>query len=99
VFPERGEFRFTYFVKTPTVLTARIRVERNGGTLACDLAVPNVVVGTPTEARLSIADFKPSFVAGPNIAPGETARMFHVYATALDSGLRIDALSIVELKK
>lgn len=97
-FPERCEYRFTYFVKSPTTLTARIRVNRDGGTLACDVAVPNVVVGKPTEVRIPIGDFKPAFVPGPAIAPGESAHHFHVYAAALDSGLRIDAMTLVEIK-
>ena len=29
--PEKGELRFVYFVKSPTELNARIRVNRNGG--------------------------------------------------------------------
>ncbi|HZE97503.1 MAG TPA: hypothetical protein VE981_10790, partial [Planctomycetota bacterium] len=96
---ENGEIRFTYFVKSPTKLTVRIRVERDGGTIPCDLPVPNVVVGTPTEVRIRFTDFKPAYTPGPNIAPGETAHMFHIFAAATDSALRIDAFSLVEIRK
>jgi hypothetical protein len=57
------------------------------------------VVGKPTDVRIPISAFKPAYAGGAAIAPGETARMFYVFAPSMESGLRIDALSIVELKK
>lgn len=96
-FPERGELRFTYFVKTAAPVTARIRVDRNGGTIPCDIPVQNVVVGKPTEVRMAFGDFKPTFAQGPNLAPGETSHMIYIFSTP-ESGLRLDAFSLVEIK-
>ncbi|MBV8880098.1 MAG: hypothetical protein JO332_09060, partial [Planctomycetaceae bacterium] len=99
VIPEQGELRFTYFLKSPTEVTARLRVDRGGKTIPCDIPIPSPVVGTPTEVRIALSDFKPAFEKGPNVAPGETTRMIYIFATRADAGFRLDALSVVEIRK
>ena len=99
VMPEQGELRITYFLSAPAEVTARIRIEREGVTLPCDIKVPTTVVGTPTEVRIPLSDFKPSFAKGANVAPGEVTRMIYIYSNKCDAGFRLDALSVVEIRK
>ncbi len=99
-FPEQGEMRFTYFLKTPSPITARIRVEKGGTTLPFDVSVSSPVVGTPTEVRIPFSSFSQAYVdRGPVLAPGDTARMFYVFSEATDCGFRLDSLSLVEIRK
>jgi hypothetical protein len=96
--PERGEMRFTYFLKSPSKVIARIRVNRDGATMPMDVQVPNPVVGAPTEIRIPFADFKPAYAQAPALAAGETARMFYIFGSP-GCGLRLDSFSLVELRK
>jgi hypothetical protein len=100
IIPEQGELRFTYFLKSPSELRARVRVAREGGTIPCDVSVPAPVVGTPTEVRIPFSDFKPAYGGpGPNLAPGEQTTMIYIFSIKPDSGLRLDALSLIEIRK
>jgi len=98
--PEQGELRFTYFLKSASELRARLRMNRDGRTIPCDIVVPSPVVGTPTELRIPFSDFKPAYGAtGPSVTPGEQTTMIYVFTLQIDSGLRLDALSLVEIRK
>jgi hypothetical protein len=99
VVPEQGEVRFTYFLKSPDQITVRLRPDRDGTTVICDSIVPTPVTGKPTEVRIPFSDFKPAFVKGPNVTAGELIRMFYLFSNKCDSGFRLDALSIVEIRK
>jgi hypothetical protein len=97
--PEQGELRFTYFLKSASEVTVRLRMIRDGGTIPCDVAVRSPVVGTPTEVRIPFSDFKPAYGGnGPSVAPGEQTTMIYIFASQLDSGLRLDALSLIDLR-
>ena len=99
VIPEQGEVRLTYFLKSPDQLTVRLRPEREGTTVIFDAILPSPVVGKPTEVRIALSDFKPTYIKGPNLTAGEVSRMLYVFTNKLDSGLRLDALSLVEIRK
>jgi len=99
IIPEQGEVRFTYFLKSPDQITVRLRPARDGTTVICDYIVPSPVVGKPTEVRIPFSEFKPSYVKGPNLTPGELTQMFYLFSKKCDTGFRLDALSLVELRK
>jgi hypothetical protein len=95
----QGELRLTYFLKTPTPLTARFRILRDGKTYMFDAVVAQPVVGRPTELRLPFSDFKPPYdkTLAP-WGPGEPVQMVYIFGLDPNCGLRLDALSAVEIK-
>jgi hypothetical protein len=100
VLPEQGELRFTYFMKTSSTLIARLRINKDGTTFPFDVEIASPVVGTPTEVRMPFADFKRPFMKdGPKAVPGDTTQMIYIAAADPGCGLRIDALSLVEIRK
>jgi hypothetical protein len=98
--PPQGEVRMTYFLKTATALWVRFRVRRGGEkTEAHDAFVASPVVGRPAEARLPFASFKP--MGGLPFSPvvsGDVVPMVYVVGEDPNCGLRLDFLSIVELR-
>jgi len=99
VIPEQGELRFTYFLKSPDQVTVRLRPTRDGTTVICDVVIPSPVVGKPTEVRIPFSDFKPLYVKGPNLSPGELTTLLYFFSNRCDTGFRLDALSLVEIRK
>jgi hypothetical protein len=100
VLPEQGELRLAYFLKSPSDLFARIRVEKDGATLPYDVQIQSPVVGTPTEVRIPLSAFHQAYVNnGPRLVPGDSTRMIYVFGLAAECGLRIDAFSLVEFRK
>jgi len=99
--PAQGEFRMIYFLKTVSPLSVRFRVGRGDGKSdAYDVAVPDPVAGRPTEVRLPMTAFKPmSNLPFPPMAAGDAVSMIYIFGPDANCGLRIDALSIVEIKK
>jgi hypothetical protein len=92
--------RFTYFLKSSTALTARLRINKDGTTFPFDVDIPSPVVGTPTEVRLPFSQFKRPFMKDPpSVVPGDTTQMIYVSGADPGCGLRIDALSLVEIRK
>ncbi len=81
------------------MITARLRPARDGTTVICDFVIASPVVGKPTEARIPFSDFKATYVKGPNLTAGELTRMFYIFSKKCDSGFRLDALSLVEIRK
>src|SRR5581483_12308087 len=100
VIPENGEVRFRYLLKSPSDLFVRMRINKDGATLPYDVQVPSPAVGTPTEVRVPFSDFKQAYVSnGPRLVPGDTTSMIYVYSGLVESGLRLDAFSLVEVRK
>jgi hypothetical protein len=99
VIPEQGELRFTYYLRTSTTVTAKLRIIRGAETVQYEIPIASPVVGTPTEVRLPFTDFKPAYIKGPNVVPGDATQMIYVIAGDTGSGFRLDALSLVEIRK
>jgi hypothetical protein len=98
VMPAQGELRVTYFLKTMTVLVARLRVVRGDKTLPYDVKVAAPVAGRPTELRIPLSEFKVPYDGHqPPLVAGDLVPMIHLYGDDLSCGLRLDALSVVEL--
>ena len=97
--PQQGEFRMVYYLKTVTPLSVRIRVGRGGGKSDAYDAVIDPVAGRPVDVRLPFTAFKP--IAGNAVPPmvvGDPIGMLYVIGEDVSCGLRVDALSILELK-
>jgi hypothetical protein len=98
VMPAQGELRVTYFLKTATLLVARLRVVRGNTTVPYDAKVAAPVAGRPTELRIPLSDFKSAYDGSqPPLAAGDVVPMIYLYGDDLSCGLRLDALSVVEL--
>jgi hypothetical protein len=98
--PAQGDFRMTYYLKTPTTLLVRFRVRRGDKTEAHDAFVPSPVTGRPTEVRIPFTSWKP--MAGIPMAPllaGDSIPMVYIVGEDPNCGLRVDGFSIVELIK
>lgn len=94
----QGELRVTYFLNTATPLTARFRIPRGGKTIPYDAHIAPVA-GRPVEVRIPFADFKSAFDKNdPPLAAGDGVPMVYFFGKDVNCGLRIDALSIVELR-
>jgi hypothetical protein len=99
VVPAQGEIRFTYFLKTATPLSIRIRVRRDGKTDAHDAVVPDPVAGRPVDARVPFSAFKPmAGIPMPPLVPGDHVPMVYFIGQDPACGMRLDAFVIVELK-
>ncbi len=97
--PAQGELRMTYFMKTPSPFIARFRVTRGDHTEMHDANIPQVVAGRPTELRIPFSDFKPAY--GAQLSPlvaGDSIPMVYLMAQDINCGMRLDAISIVELR-
>jgi hypothetical protein len=98
VMPAQGELRVTYFLKTVTLLVARLRAVRGDKTLPYDARVAAPVAGRPTELRIPLSEFKvPYDGPQPPLAAGDLVPMIYLYGDDLGCGLRLDALSVVEM--
>lgn len=93
------ELRITYFLKTATELRSRIRVRRpDGKSDPYDAIVAHPVVGRATELRIPFSEFKPpSGAALPPLSGGDAVPMIYVLGQDPNCGLRLDAMSVVEL--
>ena len=97
--PAQGELRITYYLKTLTPLTARLRIRREDKSIPYDVSISQPVAGRPTELRIPFSEFKPAYgPAGPAPAAGDAVPMVYFFGQDVNCGLRIDALSIVELR-
>jgi hypothetical protein len=93
-----AELRVTYFLKTATPLAARLRVTRGDLTIPYEVAV-KPEAGRAVEVRIPLSDFKPANGnPGPALVTGDTIPIIYFYGQDLNCGLRIDALSVVELR-
>jgi len=98
--PPQGELRATYFLRSATRLSFRLRIQR-GATLTVpyDVVLDHPVVGVPTELRIPFSEFmSPDSSGPPTIVPGDRMTMISVFGEGIDCGLRLDALSLVELR-
>jgi hypothetical protein len=95
--PEKGEFRLTYFLKSPSPLLLRLRLNRADKTLPYDYRIAQPTVGQPTELRVPFSQFQYPYGAAEPVAAGDVVRMVYVAGEDPNCGLRIDALSMVEL--
>jgi hypothetical protein len=65
----------------------------------CDFVVENPAVGVPTDIRIPISRVKSIYQSGsPAAVPGDQTRMICIFGEAIDCGLRLDTLSLVELR-
>jgi hypothetical protein len=98
--PAKGELRATYFLRSATGLSFRLRIERGSEqTLPYDVVLEKPAVGVPTEIRIPFSQFRALSQPGtPAVVPGDRTTMIYVFSEAVDSGLRLDALSLVELR-
>jgi hypothetical protein len=98
--PPQGELRATYYLQTATTLHFRLRIERSpSGTVAHDVVLEKPAVGVPTEIRIPFTQFRALNQPGtPAVAPGDRTTMIYIFGDAVDCGLRLDALSLVEIR-
>jgi hypothetical protein len=98
--PAQGELRATYFLSRPTRLSFRLRIQRGASlTVPHDVLVEHPAVGVATEIRIPFSEFRAINQPGtPAVAPGDQTTMIYIFGEAIDCGLRLDALSLVEIR-
>jgi hypothetical protein len=98
--PAQGELRATYFLRSSTRLSFRLRILRGPNlTVPHDVIVEHPAVGVATEIRIPFSDFKAIHQPGtPAVAPGDQTATIYIFGEAIDCGLRLDALSLVEIR-
>jgi hypothetical protein len=98
--PPKGELRATYFLRSTTPLSFRLRIERGSDqSVPYDFVVEKPAVGVLTEIRIPFTQFKAINLPGtPAVAPGDLTRNIYVFGEAVDCGLSLNALSLVEIR-
>jgi hypothetical protein len=98
--PAEGELRATYFLRSPTRLSFRLGIQRGSNqSVPHEVVLEHPTVGVATEIRIPFSQFKAFCRPGtPAVVPGDQTTMIHIFGEAIDCGLRLDALSLVELR-
>ncbi len=96
VIPAKGEYSVTYFVESGEPLTLRLRALKPGST-AFDHVIEKPVVGKAVTVRLPLDAFT-SF-EGKKLAAGDRIHILYVFAKEMRSKLRIDDLTVSEVRE
>jgi hypothetical protein len=98
--PTQGELRVTYFLKSATKLSFRLRIMKGAdSTVPCDFVIENPAVDVATEVRIPCTEFRASYLPGtPAVVPGDKTPCIYIFGEAPECGLRVDALSLVEIR-
>ncbi len=94
--PAKGEYWVTYWTESTEPITLRVRILK-GESTAFDYIIAKPVTGRAVAVRIPLAKFRSR--DGKSLAAGDSAHILYVFTKEMSSKLRIDDLSVVELKE